>query len=455
MNKNALINIVGLSKKLIGPQTPFLSQWIADKTMATIDPILPSVTCSVQSTYLTGKMPKDHGIVANGWYFRDECEVKLWRQSNKLVRAPKIWDLAKERNPAFTCANMFWWYNMYSTADYSVTPRPQYRANGLKIPDCYSEPNELRSRLQSRLGPFPLFHFWGPRTTIKSSQWIADASKLVFDWHQPDLLLVYLPHLDYCFQKFGNDESKTSKDLNEIDALCEELFTHLEDKGVTVNIISEYGITDVDRPIHINRILRREGLLAIREENDLEILDAGASHAFAMADHQIAHIYVRDHERISDIKQLLQNIPGIAEILDQEGKTKAGLDHPRSGELIAVADPRSWFTYYYWIQDALAPDFARTVDIHKKPGYDPVEMFLDPKKNLLRPRIALKLLSKNLGFRTIMDLIPLDASLIRGSHGQQNLEEEDRAVFISSEVKEPAFKATQIQGQLLTQIFGS
>ena len=455
MNKNALINVVGLSKKLLGQHTPFFSKWISDKTVATIDPILPSVTCSVQSTYLTGKMPSDHGVVANGWYFRDECEVKLWRQSNKLVQAPKIWDLAKKRDPQFTCANMFWWYNMYSNADYSVTPRPQYRANGLKIPDCYSHPADLRSRLQSALGTFPLFHFWGPRTTIKSSQWIADASMLVFDWHQPDLLLVYLPHLDYCFQKFGNDESKTSKDLNEIDAVCEKLITHLESKGVTVNIISEYGITDVDHPIHINRILRQEGLLAVRKENGLELLDAGASQVFAMADHQIAHIYVQDHERISDVKQLLQTIPGIAEILDQEGKAKAGLDHSRSGELVAVAEPNSWFTYYYWLQDSHAPDFARTVDIHNKPGYDPVEMFLDPKKKLLVPRIALKLLGKKLGFRTMMDFIPLDASLIKGSHGQQNLMDGDRAVFISNEVQKPTFKAAEIQDQLLDQIFSS
>ena len=455
MKKNALINVVGLSKKLLGPHTPFLSKWIRDKTVATVDPILPSVTCSVQSTYLTGKMPKDHGIVANGWYFRDECEVKLWRQSNKLVQAPKIWDLAKEKDSSFTCANMFWWYNMYSSVDYSVTPRPQYRANGLKIPDCYSEPAELRTRLQNTLGTFPLFHFWGPRTTIKSSQWIADASMLVFDWHQPDLLLVYLPHLDYCFQKFGHDESKTSKDLNEIDAVCEKLITHLESKGVTVNIISEYGITDVNQPIHINRILREEGLISVREENGLEILDAGASQAFAMADHQTAHIYIKDQRRIPAIEQLLSKTPGIAEVLDQEGKAKEGLDHSRSGELVAVAKPQAWFTYYYWLNDALAPDFARTVDIHKKPGYDPVEMFVDPKKKLLMPRIALKLLSKKLGFRTMMDFIPLDASLIKGSHGQQNLDQDDCAVFISKQINRSTFKATEIQSEILGQIFAS
>jgi len=453
MKKTAVINVVGLSKKLIGQNTPFLSKWAANKNISSIDPVLPAVTCPVQTTYLTGKWPEEHGIVANGWFYRDVQEVRSWHQSNKLVQATSIWDHAKKIDPSFTCANMFWWFNMYSSVDYAVTPRPQYRADGLKIPDCYSTPADLRDRLQSELGTFPLFHFWGPKTTIKSSEWIANASKKVHEWHNPDLLLVYLPHLDYVLQKFGHDDKHLPKDLQEIDKVCEDLITYLEQKGVEVNVISEYGITKVSQPIHINRVLREMGLLAIREENGLELLDAGASKAFATADHQIAHVYINDLSQEDAIKAKLEQTPGIELVLDTEGKKQYHIDHERAGELIVVADQDSWFTYYYWEDDKLAPDFARIVDIHKKPGYDPVEMFIDPKKKLIVPRIILKLLSKKLGFRTMMDFIPLDATLIKGSHGRVNLIDEDKAVFIGNVQNNSTLAPTQIKDLILNQIF--
>ena len=284
MKNVALLNIVGLSEKHIGNHTPFISSWSQNQSRALIEPMLPGVTCSVQTTYLTGKSPGEHGIVANGWLFRDECEVKLWRQSNKLVQAPSIWDLAKNQNPAFTAANMFWWYNMYSSVDYSVTPRPQYRANGIKVPDCYSHPADLRDKLQKELGTFPLFNFWGPNANIKSSRWIAEASKKVFAWHRPNLTLVYLPHLDYCLQKYGPEDARIARHLEEIDALVKDLVQYFEKEGVLVHLISEYGIVPVNRAIHINRLLRKEGLVAVRHENGLELLDAGQSPAFALAE---------------------------------------------------------------------------------------------------------------------------------------------------------------------------
>jgi predicted AlkP superfamily pyrophosphatase or phosphodiesterase len=442
MNKTALINIVGLSKKLIGEHTPFLSKWSSDKNISSIDPVLPAVTCSVQTTYLTGKWPSEHGIVGNGWFFKDEKEVKLWRQSNKLVQTPSIWDKAKSIDSTFTCANMFWWYNMYSTVDYSVTPRPQYRANGLKVPDCYSSPASLRDRLQEELGTFPLFHFWGPKTTIKSSEWIAEASKKVQEWHNPDLLLVYLPHLDYVLQKFGHDDNNLPKDLREIDTVCEDLITFLESQGVNVNIISEYGITDVEQPIHINRILRKLNLVNVRIENGLELLDAGASKAFALADHQLAHVYINDPSKKELIKETLLQTEGIELVLDKKEQKEYHIDHERSGDIVAVADEKSWFTYYYWEDDSKAPDFAHNVDIHNKPGYDPVEMFLDPK-----------LIGKKLGFRTMMNVIPLDASLVKGSHGRVNLRDEDKAVFIGRHGHTNKIAPDKIHDLILNKIF--
>lgn len=388
--------------------------------------MLPAVTTAVQSTYLTGKLPTDHGIVGNGWYDATDAEIKFWKQSNKLVQAEKIWDRAKKENPEFTCSNMFWWYNMYSNADYSVTPRPNYLADGRKMPDCYSEPAELRDILQDKLGQFPLFQFWGPGANIKSSRWIADATMLTDEMQNPTLTLVYLPHLDYCLQKFGHNFNHISKELNEIDAVLKDLISYYESKNANIIILSEYGITPVNKPVHLNRAFRENGLLQIRIERGLELLDAGASKAFVVADHQIAHVYINDPSVTEQVKKILKNTPGIALVLDAEGKKAHGMDHERAGDFVLVAEPESWFTYYFWLDDAKAPDYARCVDIHKKPGYDPVEMFMSSK-----PRAAYKLLRKKAGFRYIMDVIPLDATLIKGSHGSINTPVEFHPVLIT------------------------
>ncbi|BAB72373.1 alkaline phosphatase family protein [Anabaena sp. FACHB-709] len=417
MQKTVILNVVGLTPKLICEHTPFLSRWSSTGKIATVTPVLPAVTCTAQATYLTGKSPDEHGIVANGWYFRDECEIKFWRQSNKLIQAPKVWEIAKEIDSDFTCANLFWWYNMYSSVDYSVTPRPMYPADGRKLPDIYSQPENLRSRLQIDLGQFPLFNFWGPNTSIRSTQWIADSAKFLDGRCDPTLTLVYLPHLDYCLQKYGTDITKIAKDLQEIDAICSDLIQFYENRGAQVIVLSEYGITSVSQPIHINRVLREHGLLTIREELGRELLDAGASKAFAVADHQVAHVYVNDPYYIPQVRSLLENIDGIADVLDETQKSYYHLNHSRAGELIAVSQPDAWFTYYYWLDDRRAPDFAKTVDIHRKPGYDPVELFLDPEIKLPQVKIATKLLQKKLGFRYLMDIIPLDAELVKGSHG--------------------------------------
>ena len=282
MKKTVVINVVGLTSSLLGENMPFLSKWSQQGQINPVVPPLPAVTCSSQSTYLTGKWPSEHGIVGNGWYFRTECEVKFWRQSNKLVQVPKVWDIAKQEDPNFTCANMFWWYNMYSSADYSVTPRPNYLADGRKMPDIYSHPADLRDSLQASLGIFPLFDFWGPKTSIKSSEWIAEASIMTDKKYDPTLTLIYLPHLDYNMQRYGTQYSGITKDLQEIDSVCEKLISYYESKEAHVLVISEYGITDVSKPISLNMILREHGYLATREERGLELLDAGASKAFAV-----------------------------------------------------------------------------------------------------------------------------------------------------------------------------
>lgn len=440
MKKTVVIDVVGLSANLIGEHTPFLQQYVKGKNLGRIAPMLPAVTTAVQSTYLTGKKPSDHGIVGNGWYDHTDAEIKFWKQSNKLVLAGKIWEKAKKEDPAFTCSNMFWWYNMYTSADYGVTPRPNYLADGRKMPDCYSYPAGLRDILQEKLGQFPLFQFWGPGANIKSSKWIADAALLTDELYDPTLTLIYLPHLDYCLQKFGPDFKHISKELNEIDALLKGLIAHYEKKDAQVIVLSEYGITPVNKPVHLNRIFRENDLLQIRLERGLELLDAGASKAFVVADHQVAHVYINDPAVTGKVNDILEKTPGIALVLDAKGKKEYGIAHERAGDFVVVAAPESWFTYYFWLDDAKAPDYARCVDIHKKPGYDPVEMFMSSK-----PRAAYKLLRKKAGFRYVMDVIPLDATLIKGSHGSLNNQVEFHPVLITdAQLNDKNLEATAV-----------
>ncbi|MEX0865777.1 MAG: nucleotide pyrophosphatase/phosphodiesterase family protein [Pirellulales bacterium] len=414
-----VINVVGLTHEMLGPDTPLLSRLAADGFARPIGGVLPAVTCSAQATLLTGLPPREHGIVGNGWYFRDTAEVRFWLQSNHLVQGERLYDAARLRDPAYTVAKLFWWYNMYAAVDWAMTPRPSYPADGRKLFDSYSTPPELRDTLQAELGKFPLFKFWGPTADIDSSRWIADAALKVMADHDPTLTLVYLPHLDYNLQRLGASDPRIRADVRLIDAEAGRLIDAARRRGAEIAVVSEYAITDVDQPVHLNRVLREAGYLQVRREPlGWETLDAGASRAFAVADHQVAHVYVGRAEDVAAVAELLGRTPGVERVLDRAAQAEFGIDHPRAGELVVVAAPRSWFTYYFWLDDALAPDFAPTVDIHRKPGYDPVELFLDPKLKFPKLKVARRLARKLLGFRYYMDVIGLDASIVRGSHGR-------------------------------------
>jgi predicted AlkP superfamily pyrophosphatase or phosphodiesterase len=439
MKRIAVLNIVGLSQHLVGADTPFIRRLADHGKMARIRPAFPAVTCTAQSNYVTGLPPSRHGIVANGWYNRELAEAQFWKQSNHLVQAPKVWEMLRKDLPEFTCAKLFWWYNMYSTADYSITPRPIYPADGRKVFDIYTHPLSIREEIKKDLGEFPFPAFWGPAAGVKSpqgppdaaSQWIAQSAKWIEERFQPTLSLVYLPHLDYNFQRLGPEHPAIIEDLKRIDVLAEDLISYFHTRGVAVIVLSEYGITPVDTPVHLNRLFREKGWITIKEELGLELLDCGASQVFAVADHQIAHIYVNDPNLKNEARALLESQPAVAQVLASEEKRQWQLDHPRAGDLVAVAAEKAWFTYYYWLDDRRAPDFARCVDIHRKPGYDPVELFLDPKQKLIKGKILWRLLEKKLGFRMLMDVIPLDAGLVKGSHGRPPVNLGDFPVLIT------------------------
>jgi predicted AlkP superfamily pyrophosphatase or phosphodiesterase len=455
-----VILVVGLAPRFIGRHTPNLQRLSERGALRTLDTVLPAVTCTMQSTLLTGLMPSGHGAVANGWYFRDLSEVLLWRQPNQLVGGEKIWEAAKARDPDFTCAKMFWWYNMYASVDYSATPRPMYPADGRKIPDHYAHPSSFRDELNEKLGMFPLFKFWGPVADITSSRWIADATVHVMETRKPTLTLCYLPHLDYNLQRLGPDldHPRLQKDLEEVDALCGQLIASADAEGRDVVVVSEYGITPVTDAVHINRALREAGLVQVRVELGREILDAGASEAFALADHQLAHVYVNNPQRMGQVKSIVASLDGVETVLDEAGKRAAGIDHPRAGELVAVARADRWFSYYYWLDDERAPDFARTVDIHRKPGYDPVELFVDPAIRLPMLTIAAKLAKRKLGFRSLLDVISLkDTQLVKGSHGRPVDDPKDGPLVISTRpdlLPDGPLPPTAFKALILNHLFG-
>ncbi|GGN59733.1 alkaline phosphatase family protein [Actinoplanes lobatus] len=425
MTKLVVLDVVGLTPRLI----EHMPRLRAIGAVNRLDPVLPAVTCSVQASLLTGETPAGHGIVGNGWYFRDLGEVLLWRQHHALVGGEKVWQAARKRSPGYTVANICWWYAMGADVDWTVTPRPVYHADGRKEPDCYTDPPELHDELTAKLGTFPLFTYWGPGAGLASSTWICRAAEHVMAAHDPDLTLVYVPHLDYDLQRYGPGDPRAAAAAAELDEVLGPLLDAARARGATIVALSEYGITPVRRPVDVNRRLREKGLLRVHTQAGMEYLDPWTSRAFAVADHQIAHVYVRDPADVPAVAELLEDLPGVAEVRD-------GLGHARSGELVLVAEPDAWFTYYYWLDDARAPDFARLVDIHRKPGYDPAELFFDPAgPAAAKRRAAVALARKKLGMRYLMRVVGLDAGAraVRGSHGRLPESAEDSPVLLCSD----------------------
>ena len=427
MQRVAVVNVVGLSTSLIGDSTPAIRDFAGRAGLQSFRPAFPAVTCTAQSSMLTGLPSGGHGIVANGWYDRESAEVRFWKQSNRLVRGKKVWEVLKERHPEFTCANLFWWYNMATAADYAMTPRPLYPADGRKVFDIHTQPMPWREEVKEALGDFPFPSFWGPMAGIESSEWIAGAAKWTEERSEPTLSLVYLPHLDYCLQKFGPGSAPIAEELRKIDSVVSDLIDFYEQRGVKVVIVSEYGISRVSRPLHLNRLFREEGWLQVKDELGRETLDVFGSEVFAVADHQIAHVYSR-HGATPELRAFLEKIDGVAEVRDS-------IDGDRSGDFVVVAEPDAWFTYYYWEDDDRAPDFARTIDIHRKPGYDPAELFIDPALSLPKWQIAKFLFRKKIGLRGLLEVIPLDASLVKGSHGRDDVSVEEQPVILGAPMR--------------------
>jgi Type I phosphodiesterase / nucleotide pyrophosphatase len=410
-----MLSIPGLRERDLAT-TPNVSRLVAGGDRATLVPSFPAVTCPVQANMTTGALPREHGVVGNGFYWREKHEVEMWTAWNDCLERPQIWDWLHERDPSITSAVWFALNSKGCGADYICTPAPIHNPDGGESLWCYTKPELMYGELRDRLGHFPLKHFWGPLAGIPSTAWIVASAVWAASRYQPNFFYIYLPHLDYAAQKFGPDSEAAQKSLTELDEEIAKLQAGLErayGEPPLWLVASEYAIVPVDHVAYPNRLLREAGLLSIHESDEGEQLDLLGSRGWALVDHQFSHVFVRDAEpqTVRRVVDLFACLPGIAEVLVGDGLAKYGLDHPRSGEVVLVSEPDSWQAYYWWQNDDRAPRFARTVDIHRKPGYDPVELFFDPATKS----------------------IPLDANLVRGSHGGPAALAKDRGVLLASE----------------------
>lgn len=408
-NKNVVVlDIISLTAEHLNDVelTPNIQELLEDGQHARIKPVFPAVTGSIQATYITGTPPAEHGIICNGLPNLDTKEITMWNQTMVPIQGEKIWEKLKKEDPTAETAVLFWQFSKLSTADYVVTPAPIHLDKKM-ILWCDSKPRDLYGKLREKYGEFDLKSFWGPLSSVKSSEWILHAAIDVLEDYKPRLSLVYLPNIDYNAQRFGPNSEAARKAIKEIDDLIGNFIGQLEERGLRDHtrlvILSEYNFKSVNRPILINQTLNKEGYVAIKHVENMDFLDLEMSRAFALADHQLAHVYIQDPHDIEAVKEILEKIPGIAEVWGEEEKRAHKIDHELSGQLVVIAEPDSWFVYYWWLNSEQAPEFAYTVDIHRKPGYDPVELFVNPKT-----------------FQ-----IPLEPDRIKGSHGLPPKDEGD------------------------------
>lgn len=411
-------NVVLLTIPGLRPQDvdhmPQLQKLTAAGSRSSLQNNFPAVTWPAQANMLTGKKPNQHGVVANGFFWREESKVEMWTAWNEKILEPQIWDLLHQQDPSITSAAWFPMLSKGCGADYVCMPAPIHRPDGSEDLWCYTKPQEFYGNLLEDLGHFPLQHFWGPIANVKSSQWIADSASKAAARFQPNFFYIYLPHLDYAAQKLGPDSEQAMAAVQELDGVIGKMhqeFNQAYDEEPLWIVLSEYVITAVDHVSYPNRILRDAGLLNVIEQ-DGELLDVQSSDAWALVDHQFSHVFVKDADPavIKRVKELFVGAPGIAEVLAMDERAKYAMDHERSGEVLLVSEPNSWQAYYWWNDDARAPAFARTVDIHRKPGYDPVELHFDMETRST----------------------PLDATLIRGSHGAPATSPQQQGIVLTS-----------------------
>ena len=411
-----LLSIPGLREQDVA-RMPNLSRLVATGDCAPLVPSFPGVTCPVQTNMTTGQLPDEHGVVANGFYWRDRQEVEMWTAWNDVVQRPQIWDLLHEHDASCTSAVWFSLLSKGCGADVVCSLAPKHEPDGTETIWCYNRPEPLYEDLVAEFGHFPLQHFWGPMANIQSTAWIVDTAVIAAQKFKPNFFLAYLQHLDYAAQKSGPASPAAQQAAVELDQEIGKLVAGFSAAYGTADLLwlvaSEYTIVPVTGPLFPNRILRHHDYLVVTENGGRELLDLQQSRAWVMADHQAAHVFVRDRDQatVDQLVDLFRRQPGIADVLAGDDRSRLNLCHDRSGDVILVADRSHWFAYYWWLEDRRAAPFAHTVDIHQKPGYDPVEMFFD----------------------AVNKCVPIDAQLVRGSHGAPAADDDQRGILLASQ----------------------
>ena len=456
MRRQLILNVAALSPRELGEHTPNLNRIAAQGSLSPLRAPDPALTSVSHATMLTGLSPREHGIVANGWYDRNYAKIHNWNRSDKLIEGERLWEAARAREPKIKCANLFWRYCTHASCDFVLTERPTYFANGRKGADVYSPQGHLKRSLVAQHGPFPFFNFWGPKASMKSSEWIVAVTKDLLATKDYDLVLCYAPGLDYDGQRFGPESTEAMRSLMAGDQLFGDLADHATSLGYDVSIVSDYGFTSVSEPIMINRVLRDAGLLSVEVAANGELLEPGDSKAFAVTDNQAAHVYINDQSVRSQVISLLSSLEGVAEVLD--ASSSEALGHERSGDLLAVSDSRHWFAYPYWLDESLAPDFARCVDIFSKPGFDPCEMFMRAGLGG-KLHVAKRFLQLKTGIRAPFDVIENDPHLIRGARNIRPSSADQNATLITSWRREQStgevISMRHLKHLLIDRMFGS
>ncbi len=409
-----VLDVVGLSFEHLQNKTllPHISALLDQGSLHRLQPVFPALTMPVQASMTTGSFPETHGVVANGFYFPELYQVNFWEQASSLVQGERIWDQVRKDNRSAKTAALFFQNTLYADCDVIITPRPMHTDDGL-VQWCYSKPLNFYEELTEKIGEFNLMHYWGPMASIGSSRWIAGAVLETLERQRPELMFVYLPHLDYCTQVYGPGSVKVLEEVREVDKEVGRIVQGVDALKLRGNttflVLAEYAFQAVQGDIPLNKFLRERGLLRVRTIAGREYLDLELSSAFAMVDHQIAHVYIKPgYER--ETRAVLEQVDGIDFLLDGVGKKAQRIGHARSGDIVAVSARNRWFSYYWWTDPAREPDFASHVDIHRKPGYDPLELCLEP------------------GTRKISQ----DTSRIKGSHGCIPSSPEDEVPLIIS-----------------------
>ena len=450
MRPHLILNVAALAPVELGEHTPHLNRLVEQGSLTPLQAPQPALTSVSHATMLTGLAPNEHGVVGNGWYDPNYAKIFNWNRSDRMMSGEKIWEALKKKKPEAKVANLFWRFCTHARCDFTLTERPTYFANGRKGADVYSPQEDLKNELVAKHGPFPFFNFWGPKASLKSSEWIVNITADLVE-REYDLILCYAPGLDYDGQRFGPNSPQAKKTLAEGDLLFGGLISKALDHGYDVSVVSDYGFTAVDQPIYLNRVLREHGYLSIESAANGELLEPGESKAFAVCDNQAAHVYVQDAQEVNKVKELLEDVHGVSKVLRVDESEALG--HQRSGQLLAIADPQSWFAYPYWLDDSQAPDFASCVDIFSKPGFDPSEMFM--KEGLGgKLHVAKRFIQLKLGIRAPFDVISTRHEQIRGARNINPISSQQGATFISSWSREETkvLKMSELKGLWLKRI---